>query len=1753
MDKDNRNSIDFDPKTMGWFRDNIGEPTPFQREVWGRIKKEENVVLISPTGSGKTMAATLPAVDDIVRGRVTRKNTSILYISPMKAMGADLVKTLREMSESIGPIPGKKIRKRGRKRTGEQPDSPIDIGIRTGDVPQSQRRRMLVHPPDLLITTPENLLLMLCSKARSILKNIRYLIIDEVHEMISGKRGALLSLGLEYLEEIIASENNPPPIRIGLSATVRPPSRAAGYVAGLSDDGRRRRISTVREEERKRIDVEIRTLTEELEREDVIQDKITDDVGSLISESEGSMVVFHNTRTMAERMAYSLIQNGHESVRPHHGSLGVDVRREAEEGLKRGDLKCIVSSTSLELGIDIGTVNTVLQISSPKDPGSLMQRFGRSGHRLGEVSHGIIYPLDGPDLLESYAVSRAAAKGNLERLKPPDGPLDVLAQFAIGMSLEGNGLHVDDLFRISCRAYPYKGLRKYKVEKILSLLSKRLPGGSQPPPRLWREEESGLFYPRRNTRQAFYLNCGTIPKETNYRVIDESEKRKIGDLSRDFGETLYEGDVILLGSRTYRIRSFSGSSIIVREDKEASPSVPSWSGEVKPRPGTVSKDIYETYSRRGAIRLGSGRGMRLEVDNRGRYLLRELIEKQEEAGVKPAEDRLPVEYVVKSRGRHVYIFHLPLGRKVTDPIGRVLSYGIRRMIGARIDYVSTDDGFAIASPCGLEKEMLIDSLNPEEFESTARRLILSSSMFKTRFSHCLNKSLLVLARFRGKETSAVYRRRRVESLLKLLNKTYLSDNEPAQTDPLSGLLLLGDEAMNEVKSEKVNLSKSLEVVKSLQKGKMSMEITEPMKETSIMGSNIIRSWRTLDEVYLKRKKDIEAVEVESKILGEIDETGAFAGSDKTGLSTVIDLLSGRDTNGISSKSLAKKTGRGLSEIEEGIRIKSSRGEVIGISTKKGRIMIPLQEGIDIPQLPFKMESIIYRRFKGKIEGGMKNVLGSLPFFTHPLELITRNRSIEIDHIRSAVKGGRIIPFRAGGEPRQGDPDWANVFIQLSMDPPEVSDRLLELIKLNAPLERSEIADATGMKGDYLKDLIDELIRTNVLARYSWEVISDLGADGGYFPISDASRFFTGDRSFQQIWSLESFLSNLGPFTLGELSVIFGWEDGWYPPGLIKGLEFGKFKLGIGPIGPMESGEADERSFWIWLDSVEEEQPNGNDITSEGINLVSPSSDMSLYLIGKKQRWIESEHVRGAVSRRIILHSGKRTEGVANVLEMTDLIRISDLEISEFENMGSCTRDILNGLEGYTRMDHFAFVVEKIMGIPAGEAASSSVDVFKEAGFRIEETSKGRMLVRGVRLEDDIQREDMVLLMLKKQHMLDGYHYSHPLEVVNGLTSIIDRWEVLSRLGSERHKRLAGVPVKEFERRQKAHMMSILKEIKGGKPSDGLDISDLLSKGTERLSDLKDISKRFSLYRTVMDQNTPVWTTRVILEFYPPPTRGEMRSVTEVEWSILKRIAHGELAESDLTSKRGDIGRIIKDLVNNRMIVEDPWNGKKAIFNDGRYSKIKGKGGRREHTRGLLQRGWILKAARNLGIFKIMDLMNYSPEIGDRCKIRRILGELSQDNIDRFLTVGAGINIIYSATDNDPTSEIKELEKRARDSLVILSPKDRMSKVLEHDKKRLSSRSHGFSVFRSGKPIAILSLKKSTGKIRHTDFGMGGQRSSSPDNLLVNRAWFDLRYGREDLFREIRKKFFDLGFSLLSEEEKKNVENLYRDIDTRNLD
>ncbi|MGA1872194.1 MAG: DEAD/DEAH box helicase [Thermoplasmatota archaeon] len=1734
----------FDPRLEKWFGHNIGQPTEVQKAAWDALERGRNILVVSPTGSGKTLAAVIPAINVILKGEVDRSRTSIVYISPMKALGTDIVKTLTNLSEGLGRIKGRKVRKwgRGRRRKNEDmPDAKLQVGIRTGDVPQSERRRMLLDPPDLLVITPENLLLMLCSKARETIESVRWIVVDEVHEMVPGKRGALLSLTLEMLTDMVTAKNGSEPVRIGLSATVKPVSVAAKYLGGMDDRGRSRPVTIVKEDSGKEMMIEFRTLLEGVDREPEQNEKILDEIGSMIEREKGPLVVFHNTRRAAEEMAYSLTLRGYENVMPHHGSLGADVRRLAEEGLRTGELKAIISSTSLELGIDIGEVETVCQISSPKDPSKMLQRFGRSGHGLGRVSHGIIYPQDGIDLLEALAVSRAASKGKLQKLKAPEVPMDVLAQFAIGASLNDGGFSSDFLWKMCRKAYPFRTLKRSSMKELLDLLSQRLPGPNQPPPRLWYDEDKGLFLPRRNTGQAFYLNCGTIPKETSYRVVEERTRRMIGDLSRDFGETLYERDVILLGSKPYRITGFLGSKILVRHDPDAQPSVPSWSGEIMPRTDTVAAELMSLYAKGPRIRWISRPGVTVKLDGNGKRIYASVIEGLAGRDLLPASTKIPVEFRRMKGTRGLYIFLLPLGRQVTEVLGRVVAYGLRRSLGAKVDYVATDDGFAMISPKHLMSEDITSSLGSEDFDRIAKGLVLTSSMFRSRFAHCMNKSLLVLSRFRGKDTGALYKRNRVENLLGLVMSSWYSEKGWEGTvGPLRGLISLAEEALKEVFLERIDLRRCKEIVRGISSGKIVIELSEMTDGPSILGRSIVRTWKgRIDE--MKEKQTVGPTDIQPMKIPSAEEMGeliaASNGRNEQYQNLVIEILN--DLISIGSKGGDYPKEELASEFKD---------------ISMGPILAGLQDKIfnddGFPSL-FLPEEMIprYRRKIMSRASGFGNVMKCVPFFTHPIELLSRSEDISYNDIRSSIKSGRLKPISLMGKDRISDRNWTEIFRRIC-GPCEKEERSThENLREGCGFSRSGIGELLDISGESLTAWINEAMEGKRIGRYpplSRDMIGE--TQSNFFPIS-CNFGKNGDRIIDG-GAIERFLRYFGPYECSELVRLFGPH---VLNCLVEAIENDMVNFGSGRPGPIVSSRTDGAaglSIWFWSgrkDVLHDKRFREAGSTDDEICLMT-SSDPGAVLTGKWTTWGEKEPVRGSTTTVLLAMKNGHQIGRVVILETLDLIRISDIEVDDFDSILEVSTALCRWIEIYEKMGYGTFIIEMIMGIPAGEAAMGAVGVFLSKGFSVEETPKGEVLVRGAEVTRGISREDMLYSMFRAQGLVEGYRWSHPVEIISKLGSIVDRWELLSRMGSTRYRRLTTPDPEPLKIKNELEWSSATSGAEIGTEDNGVDWSDVLSHAGVALSDIKDLTKKFSLVRGMMDQPYPVWSLEQEFSRFPSPSKSVMGKMAPELVSLLSKISKMDHSEITPFIRSHKLDKEVETLLRMGLIVEDPWGDPRTdLVHHPRHGPDTRQG--RKTARGLDQRKWLLRNARRLSVFTMEDLINYSPELDDPGKVRFLIGDMVGDTLDKFIISDSGFQVIYVLKDLEAIGVAKCPPPEELKELTVISPKDRMSRVVMNDIKGTIAKGHGFSIFKGGRPVALISIRKLKRPVKNTEFGEMVKGSTSLEYWSVKKAWVDLRFRRKDLLKSIRRAFYSLGCQLITDDEKMKLESLYRDIET----
>jgi ATP-dependent Lhr-like helicase len=501
----------FSPETRAWFERTFVEPTPAQALGWPAIASGGHTLIQAPTGSGKTLAAFLYGIDRL--NPEPGEGLRLLYVSPLKALNYDIERNLR------GPLAGLR--------------SELAVAVRTGDTPQKERQRMLRQPPDILITTPESLFLMLTSQAREILGGVRTVILDEVHAVAGTKRGAHLALSVERLERLVAE----PFQRIGLSATQRPLEEIGRFVSGA------REIQLVDCGSRAELDLEIvvplddMTVPEEGSFNSVWP-SIYPEILELVSEHR-STIVFVNNRRLAERLALRLNELAEREIaRAHHGSLAREQRLEVEELLKKGQIPCLVATSSLELGIDMGAVDLVIQVESPKSVARGLQRIGRAGHELGAVSKGRIFPKFRADLLEAAVVAKRMREGAIEETAIPRNPLDVLAQQIVAICADEE-LEVEELHRLVRRAYPFAELSRMQLENVLDMLAGRYPSDefAELRPRVVWDRTAGLVRGRQGAQRLAVTNAGTIPDRGLFGVHLVDGGGRVGAARASAGRT----------------------------------------------------------------------------------------------------------------------------------------------------------------------------------------------------------------------------------------------------------------------------------------------------------------------------------------------------------------------------------------------------------------------------------------------------------------------------------------------------------------------------------------------------------------------------------------------------------------------------------------------------------------------------------------------------------------------------------------------------------------------------------------------------------------------------------------------------------------------------------------------------------------------------------------------------------------------------------------------------------------------------------------------------------------------------------------------------------------------------------------------------------------------------------------------------------------------------------------------------------------
>ncbi|HUF95940.1 MAG TPA: DEAD/DEAH box helicase [Acidimicrobiia bacterium] len=770
----------FTPATRSWFDASFQAPTPAQSLGWPAIASGENTLIHAPTGSGKTLAAFLWTLDRLLSEPVPERDERcrVLYISPLKALAHDVDRNLR------APLTG--IR-HAAQRLGVGPLPELTTFLRTGDTPQEDRRKMQRNPPDILITTPESLYLMLTSAVRSTLRSVRWVIVDEVHAVAGSKRGAHLSLSLERLEEI----TDVSPQRIGLSATQRPLETIAQFLGGGTiDDGTwtPRPVEIIDVPSDRELDIELVVPVEDMSTP--APDPLDPDAAPTRSiwpavypalldqiRDHQSTIVFANSRRLAERVCSELNRlAGEEIARAHHGSVAREQRLEIEEGLKSGSLKAVVATSSLELGIDMGAVDLVLQIESPGSVASGLQRVGRSRHQVGRTSKARIYPKYRGDLLVATVVASEMVLGNVEPTRIPENPLDVLSQHIVA-AIVIDDIDVDSLFELVRRATPYRGLTRAVFESTLDMLAGRYPSDlfSELRPRINWDRVGGMLSARPGARQLAVTNAGTIPDRGLFRVSLPDGSR-VGELDEEMVYESRAGDSFLLGSTAWRITEIDHDRVtVVPAPPDGSHKMPFWHGDMLGRPIETGRAVGRFIREIGQMDSDTAHEtLRTQYkldDFAAGNLVQYLAEELEATGHLPGDEKIVVERFQDEIGDWRVVMLSPFGARIHAPWAMALRHKLRARYGSDVDMIWSDDGIAIRFPDSDEvpgaDELILD---PEEVESILIEHLGETALFGARFREAAGRSLLLPRRRPGERTPLWLQRRKASDLLSVANQ-----------------------------------------------------------------------------------------------------------------------------------------------------------------------------------------------------------------------------------------------------------------------------------------------------------------------------------------------------------------------------------------------------------------------------------------------------------------------------------------------------------------------------------------------------------------------------------------------------------------------------------------------------------------------------------------------------------------------------------------------------------------------------------------------------------------------------------------------------------------------------------------------------------------------------------------------------------------------------------------------------------------------
>jgi ATP-dependent helicase Lhr and Lhr-like helicase len=754
----------FHPAVARWFESRFREPTEPQRRAWPLIQAGNDTLIAAPTGSGKTFAAFLAAIDSLLRQGLDgslRDETQVVYVSPLKALSNDVQKNLAE------PLAG--IR-----RTLEAqclPDVEIRTLVRTGDTPAAERQAMVKRPPHILVTTPESLYLILTSEqAREMLRTVRTVIVDEIHAVARDKRGSHLALSLERLEHLAGRDLQ----RIGLSATQNPIEEIAAFLAGTRQPTRGTRIIDAGHARRLDLEIEIPGSPLEAVMAAEVWGELYDRLAQLIAEHRTTLV-FVNTRRLAERVTMHLSERlGAEHVTSHHGSLSKEKRLDAETRLKEGKLKALVATASLELGIDIGTVDLVCQIGSTRSIATLLQRVGRAGHHLEAVPKGRLFPLSRDELIECAALLRASRAGRLDRLFIPEHPLDILAQQVVA-AVACEEWDEDALYGLFRGAQPYRELARKDFDDVVQMLAEGFTT---------RRGRRGAYVhydgvnrrlrARRGARLAAITSGGAIPDLGDYRVVLEPTEMFVGTVNEDFAVESMPGDIFQLGNSSYLITKVESGQVRVVDAQGQPPSIPFWLGEAPARTVELSEEVSrlrQDVSDRLPDPPSAVRWLVGEIPGLPEAAARQMVEyldaSKKVLGVIPTQQTLVLERFFDEAGGMQLVLHAPFGSRINRAWGLALRKRFCRSFNFELQAAATEDAIVLSlgPHHSFPLEDVFQYLKPATLEHLLVQAMLVAPMFQSRWRWNATRALAVLRQRGGKKVPTPLQRMEAEDLV----------------------------------------------------------------------------------------------------------------------------------------------------------------------------------------------------------------------------------------------------------------------------------------------------------------------------------------------------------------------------------------------------------------------------------------------------------------------------------------------------------------------------------------------------------------------------------------------------------------------------------------------------------------------------------------------------------------------------------------------------------------------------------------------------------------------------------------------------------------------------------------------------------------------------------------------------------------------------------------------------------------------------